>query len=204
MAIVYKHLEALAGAPSKAVVEQVVEDCFEYRRTVFPAEKLGVLGNDLSIPSEKAVQVVKALTGVIRKAVYDAISVADVAALFPEGFHPQLGKLLSIVIHARLGKFRQACVKSQCSMPRLRNFEWRLDMQTSSNHVAEMSIPSVIVQLEIEKDGGSSGAAAKPAGDGDTRMVAFELSEASLATMLEGLGKIRDQLNNVAHSSAST
>ena len=35
----------------------------------------------------------------------------------------------------------------------------------------------------------------------ESEVVVFELSQASLSTMLEGLGKIRDQLNTVAKAS---
>ena len=73
-----------------------------------------------------------------------------------------------------------------------------------------MSVPSVLVQMETEKrvtyqpkpftfenevvdvEAGLGG------GDKEKEVVNFELSQASLATMLEGLGKIRDQLNSVA------
>lgn len=109
------------------------------------------------------------------------------------------------VIAGRLSEFRQQCVKGQCSLPKLRSFDWRIDLQTSSNYVTDMSTPCVLVQMEVDKP---QQAVQRPMtfqgvdrdeNTQNTETVNFELSQASLATMLEGLGKIRDQLNSVAN-----
>jgi hypothetical protein len=92
------------------------------------------------------------------------------------------------------------------SLPKLKSFDWRIDVQTGSNYVTDMSIPSVLVQMEIEKQKENkekpfSFSNSVEAQASDSEVVVFELSQASLATMLEGLGKIRDQLNTVAKAS---
>ena len=71
-----------------------------------------------------------------------------------------------------------------------------------------MSIPCVMVQMETarqrewkSKPFSFENEEVKREGEDsneEKEVVHFELSQASLATMLEGLGKIRDQLNGVA------
>jgi COMM domain containing 9 len=93
------------------------------------------------------------------------------------------------------------------SLPKLKSFDWRIDVQTGSNYVSEMSVPCVLVQMEVEKEQTSNhtpfsfSREINSKKDDQIETITFELSQASLATMLEGLGKIRDQLNAVAKTS---
>ena len=80
------------------------------------------------------------------------------------------------------------------SLPSYVGVDWRVDVKTSSDRVARMSVPSLLVDLKVA-DQPSSTATVPHA-----RHVEFELSKEALKTMLDGLGRIRDQLGAVAGS----
>ena len=73
--------------------------------------------------------------------------------------------------------------------------DWRVDVKLASDQVSRMSVPTTIVDLQIEQ---------QPEKVGEmpvVRDVSFELSKEALETMLEGLGKIRDQLSSIQGAS---
>jgi hypothetical protein len=89
--------------------------------------------------------------------------------------------------------------------------DWRVDMKTSSNHLSRMAVPTVIVEMKVrwlqERGAGRPARGARAEDRAQlqetaarvdrmpgTRDVQFELDKETLATMLDGLGKIRDQL----------
>jgi hypothetical protein len=39
----------------------------------------------------------------------------------------------------------------QVSLPRLQDFDWRIDLTSSSDHMRRMNLPSVIVQLKVRQ-----------------------------------------------------
>jgi hypothetical protein len=57
-----------------------------------------------------------------------------------------------------------------------------------------MAVPSVLVDLKVQDQPTSTGQMPS------ARHVEFELSKEALQTMLDGLGRIRDQLGSVAGS----
>jgi COMM domain containing 9 len=61
-------------------------------------------------------------------------------------------------------------------------------MKTSSNYLSRMQVPTVMVQMEVQQNPTKAGVMP------GVQDVQFELSKETLATMLDGLGKIRDQL----------
>ncbi|KAK6973834.1 COMM domain-containing protein 9, partial [Biomphalaria glabrata] len=79
------------------------------------------------------------------------------------------------------------------SLPKLLDFDWRVDMKTSSDSVARMSVPTCMLNLEIQEQPGKIQQTA------GIENVSVELSKETLDTMLDGLGKIRDQLASVAN-----
>jgi hypothetical protein len=68
-------------------------------------------------------------------------------------------------------------------------------MKTASDHALHMSVPSILVNLKIADQPQRR----RDAPDGGH--VEFELSREALQTMLDGLGRIKDQLGSVADAS---
>ena len=89
------------------------------------------------------------------------------------------------------------------SLPRLQGFDWRVDVRSASDSVARMAVPSVIVQMDVQKQ-----RMGKPTEDDNNgeqqqqqqqnRVVTFELNRETLETMLDGLIFVRDQLASIA------
>ncbi len=80
----------------------------------------------------------------------------------------------------------------QVSGPRLLDMDWRVDIKTSSDSLARMAVPTCLLELKVQD-------MPKRVGEmGDVDTITLELSKEALATMLEGLNKIRGQLSAVA------
>lgn len=87
------------------------------------------------------------------------------------------------------------------SLPRLQGFDWRIDVRSASDSVARMAVPSVIVQMDVQKQrmGKQNVGDEKEGGEnGNSRVVTFELNRETLETMLDGLIFVRDQLASIA------
>uniref|UniRef100_A0A5G2RKT5 COMM domain containing 9 n=1 Tax=Sus scrofa TaxID=9823 RepID=A0A5G2RKT5_PIG len=93
-----------------------------------------------------------------------------ILALFPENFHQNLKNLLTKII-----------------------LEHVVDIKTSSDSISRLAVPTCLLQMKIQEDPSLCGD--KPS----VSAVTVELSKETLDTMLDGLGRIRDQLSAVAN-----
>lgn len=84
------------------------------------------------------------------------------------------------------------------SLPRLQGFDWRIDVRSASESVSNMIVPSVIVQMEVEKQKMGVSAGSNSDDGNNNRVVTFELNRETLETMLDGLIFVRDQLASIA------
>ncbi|CAG5133340.1 unnamed protein product [Candidula unifasciata] len=113
-------------------------------------------------------------------------------SLFPNGFHKNLRDLLTKIIIDNMSTWTSEAINTQVSLPKLLDLDWRVDVKTSSDSIARMSVPTCILNLQIQKS------AAHVSKSAETENVNVELSKETLDAMLDGLGKIRDQLASVA------
>ncbi|ELU08751.1 hypothetical protein CAPTEDRAFT_183930 [Capitella teleta] len=118
-------------------------------------------------------------------------SAADVSQVFPGDFHKNLRDLLSKIIADKIPDWRKQCINNMVSLPQLVDFNWRVDIKTSADTLSRMSVPTCILQLQVDE---------KTAGQGfdGVNSTSVELSKETLDAMLDGLGKIRKQLSSVA------
>uniref|UniRef100_A0A8C8BLH8 COMM domain containing 9 n=1 Tax=Otus sunia TaxID=257818 RepID=A0A8C8BLH8_9STRI len=157
-------------APSRDAVRQLCQECFSS-----PAAGLGPLAQracpGLAAGPEEAEQLVSALHNLTRHVVYHGLTRAeDILALFPENFHQNLKNLLTKII-----------------------LENMVDIKTSSDSISRMAVPTCLLQLKIQEDAALCGNSPV------VSALTMELSKETLDTMLEGLGRIRDQLSAVAN-----
>ena len=140
---------------------------------------------------EEAREVLGSVAFVIERAMYECSATEDVAALFPAGFHAALRELLAVICAHHLPEWRAAAIDRMVGLPRLMSTQWRLDVKTAAN-AGRMNAPTVLVDLQVE--------AARTRVDDPVaaRHVVFEMDRETLDTMLDGLTKIRAQLNAVA------
>ncbi|XP_006883823.1 PREDICTED: COMM domain-containing protein 9 isoform X1 [Elephantulus edwardii] len=185
-------LQLLLKASSKDVVRQLCQESFS--RSSLSSEKLlDSTCSSLSVTQEEAGQLLQALHCLTRLAVFRDLSSAEaLLAVFPENFHQNLKNLLTKIILEHISTWRTEAQANQISLPRLVDLDWRVDIKTSSDSISRMAVPTCLLQMKIQGDPSRCG------GEPSTSAVTMELSREMLDTMLNGLGRIRDQLSAVA------
>ncbi|KAB1272287.1 COMM domain-containing protein 9 [Camelus dromedarius] len=192
-------LQSLLKASSKDVVRQLCQESFS-RSALDSKQLLDVTCSSLSVTQEEAEQgslsipqLLQALHRLTRLVAFrDLTSAEAILALFPENFHQNLKNLLTKIILEHVSTWRGEAQTNQISLPRLVDLDWRVDIKTSSDSVSRMAVPTCLLQMKIQEDPSLCGD--KP----PVSTVTMELSKETLDTMLDGLGRIRDQLSAVA------
>nr|XP_046249107.1 COMM domain-containing protein 9 [Scatophagus argus]XP_046249109.1 COMM domain-containing protein 9 [Scatophagus argus] len=182
----FSNLQLLLKAPSKDAVRDV---CVQSHRG--PSRRLAeTTAAAFSIPAAQAAQLVQSLHVLSHHVLFHNLSSPEqILRLFPESFHSSLKNLITKILLENSPTWRTEALGRQVSLPQLKELDWRVDMVTSSDSVSRMSVPTCLVQLKMED----------PAAGGESvSTVTVELSRESLDTMLDGLGRIRDQLSVVA------
>ncbi|NXL48159.1 COMD9 protein, partial [Podilymbus podiceps] len=186
-------LQSLLKAPSRDAVRQLCQDCFSCPPAgLRPLAQRACPGFGAS--PEEAEQLVSALHNLTRHVVYRGLSRAeDILSLFPESFHQNLKNLLTKIILENISALRNEAQASQVSLPQLVDMDWRVDIKTSSDSISRMAVPTCLLQLKIQENVALCGNSPV------VSPLTMELSKETLDTMLEGLGRIRDQLSAVAN-----
>ncbi|XP_031177061.1 COMM domain-containing protein 9 isoform X2 [Sander lucioperca] len=184
----FDNLQLLLKAPSKDAVRDV---CVQSHRG--PSRRLAdTTAATLSIPTAQAAQLVQSLHVVSHHVLfYNLVSPEQILQLFPDSFHSSLKNLITKILLENSPTWRTEALSDQISLPQLKDLDWRVDMVTGSDSVSRMSVPTCLVQLQMEDPCPAAGGEALSA-------VTVELSRESLDTILDGLGRIRDQLSVVA------
>ncbi|KAF6102819.1 COMM domain containing 9 [Phyllostomus discolor] len=186
-------LQSLLKASSKDVVRQLCQESFS-RSALGSKTLLDTTCSSLSVTQEEAEQLLQALHRLTRLAVFRDLGSAEaVLALFPENFHQNLKNLLTRIILEHISTWRTEAQASLISLPRLVDLDWRVDIKTASDSISRMAVPTCLLQMKVQED---------PSLCGDKPFVSavtVELSKETLDTMLDGLGRIRDQLSAMAN-----
>jgi hypothetical protein len=101
-----------------------------------------------------------------------------------------MGTLFNKIFKARAPQWREVCVNNQISLPKLTDFDWRVDTKAASDSMNRMSASSLLLSLKIQNPPEKVGV--MPA----TRTVQLELGPQEVHTLLDGLLKIKDSLQN--------
>ncbi|XP_048727247.1 COMM domain-containing protein 9-like isoform X2 [Ostrea edulis] len=116
----------------------------------------------------------------------------EIQSLFPKDFHKNLRDLITKTALENMNNWKNHSISSQVSLPRLVDFDWRVDTKMASDAVSRMSVPTCILQMKVQEN--QTEVNTTP----EVNNVNVELSKETLDTMLDGLSKIRDQLSSVA------
>lgn len=108
-------------------------------------------------------------------------------ALFPEDFHRNLRDLLVKLVVELLPAWRRAAIEDLVGLPRLSDFNWRVDIKSASNRINRMSEPTCFVQIEVDER-------RKRDGEMASRSMAVEFDQDQMNNMVEALDKIKNQL----------
>ncbi|KAB5565945.1 hypothetical protein PHYPO_G00247370 [Pangasianodon hypophthalmus] len=184
----FSSLQLLLKAPSKDVVRQICMDSFPSR--AHESQSLvDSTARALSVSSSEAMQVLTAFHLLSRHVVFRNFTAPEqIQSIFPATFHSNLKNLLTKILLEQ----RNEALSSQISLPQLVDLEWRVDMKTASDSVSRMAVPTCILHMKIQDGGNVSSSSTSESS------VTVELSKETLDTMLDGLGRIRDQLSAVA------
>ena len=190
MAADLKSLNTLLKATSKAQVEKCLSLTFTTRSETSD-DCTNALCSILSLDD-------KAEGESLRQALLECIEVPlssgniESLAVFFQTYaaevDPKLQGLVGKIIDSRLATWKEAAALTRPSLPRLLDHNWSLHMQQASQSVSSMNLPTVRMQLKLEAQPSQS--AVMPS----VSNVEFELSSEALGTMLDGLGKIKEQL----------
>ncbi|XP_060072390.1 COMM domain-containing protein 9-like [Ylistrum balloti] len=187
-------LSVLLQASSKDVVLRICNESFIYRdKQQYSDGVLTSVGEALSLDSNKSRQLVQSLGVLLKTAVFHGDATpSSLQSLFPSNFHKNLRDLLVKTMMENMNNWRNSALNNQVSLPRLVDFDWRVDIKTSSDTITRMSVPTCILQMKVQEN------ATEVDQTPDVEHVNVELSKETLDTMLDGLSKIRDQLSSVA------
>ncbi|XP_070561888.1 COMM domain-containing protein 9-like [Ptychodera flava] len=190
----FEPLNLLLKANSKEFVLRLCEDAYLYRDVIeCPKKVTENIAVTLSVQQNAAKQMLRSLSSLIQCAIFEGCSdAASVQALFPGDFHKNLRDLITKIIVENLPSWRNRSVNGQISLPRLVDFDWRVDLKTSTDTISRMSMPTCVLQLKVQDTPKQVDSVP------EVSSLSVELSKETLDTMLDGLGKIRDQLNSVA------
>ncbi|XP_068673677.1 COMM domain-containing protein 9-like [Montipora foliosa] len=190
---VFPPLNLLLKAQSKDFVRTLFHEAFRYRNSTVPISVLQTVADSLDVGLDEARQLLDSIVSVVCAALFECLTEPKaIYVLFPENFHKNLRELLSKIIAENMPLWRTNAINEQVSLPKLIDFDWRVDVKTSSNAISRMSMPTCIMQLQVQENAAEQNA--MPA----VRRLNVELTKEKLDTMLDGLGKIRDQLSSVS------
>mmetsp|Transcript_6332 Transcript_6332/g.14592 ORF Transcript_6332/g.14592 Transcript_6332/m.14592 type:complete len:202 (-) Transcript_6332:208-813(-) len=189
----WEPLGLLLNAPSKKAALKCFNRAFVHRNSLDTAPHLGV-AEELAISQDQAQELMGVLVALIKQALYES-SVAPAMArleLQVPGLDPRIRGLIEQILSAQLPDWREAAVLQRPSYPKYIGVDWRVDVSTASDRIASrLAVPSLLLDLRVQEQ------AERQRAVPGTRHVEVELSREALGTMLEGLGRIRDQLGGV-------
>uniref|UniRef100_A0A3Q2CUQ6 COMM domain containing 9 n=1 Tax=Cyprinodon variegatus TaxID=28743 RepID=A0A3Q2CUQ6_CYPVA len=173
----------LTPAPSKDAVRDV---CVQSHRGVSRMLTENTAAT-FSIPAGQAAQLNQSLHTLSHHILfYNLTSPEQILAVFPESFHSSLKNLITKILLEN-----RKSILNRIAMMDLKELDWRVDLVTGSDSVSRMAVPTCLVQLKMEDP-------CPTAGGDSVSTVTVELGRESLDTILDGLGRIRDQLSVVA------
>eukprot|EP00658_Telonema_sp_P-2_P016569 TRINITY_DN16433_c0_g1_i1.p1 TRINITY_DN16433_c0_g1~~TRINITY_DN16433_c0_g1_i1.p1 ORF type:complete len:190 (-),score=70.23 TRINITY_DN16433_c0_g1_i1:230-799(-) len=185
-------LAILAASPSKEAVSRFFRQGFMYRTTAVPALAIEETAAILECSTQHAAQAYASAQELIAAVLYTEVAPEEALSLLPESLDPNVSKLIVKTIYKLLPDFRQSAISTQPSLPKLEAVDWQVNIKTGSDKLHSMAVPTVLVNLQVQEEVTST--EQMPG----VRDVKFELSKQSLQTLLDGLGKVRKQLDAVA------
>ncbi|XP_078334395.1 COMM domain-containing protein 9-like [Crassostrea virginica] len=188
----FSALELLLKSSSKEKVVKVCNDVFVMGSSMpdglvsSVCEALGTRPNETKKMIESLSSLLKTIT------FYGYTEPQEIQGIFPGDFHKNLRDLITKIALDNMNNWKNHSISTQVSLPRLVDFDWRVDTKMASESVSRMSVPTCILQMKVQEN--QSEVSTTP----EVHNVNVELSKETLDTMLDGLSKIRDQLSSVA------
>eukprot|EP01139_Manchomonas_bermudensis_P023920 Amastigsp_a841740_237.p2 type:complete len:196 gc:universal Amastigsp_a841740_237:36-623(+) len=184
-------LVLLLKAQSQKVVDELFIQAFRYRIDGMPLSLTTKVAAALQADEAAVKALASSIVNVVLECVYRELAPAEIVALFPAEFNNDLKGLIATIVGAHMGEWRELLQTSTISLPKLVDAEWRVDVKSASQDAFRMHAPTCIVELTVQEEASLAGVMM------GTKRVNFEMNRETLETMLDGLGKIRDQLASI-------
>ena len=114
---------------------------------------LRTLTQSLSITNEKALVLILSLHALLKE--YIAVGMNDeseIASKFPEDF-PKKIKTFLFKMMREVAEPSKVYLQDQfTSLPKLRDFDWRMDVKISSKQEDRIKVPTLYMQMDLQKD----------------------------------------------------
>lgn len=190
----YEDLKLLLQAPGKETVIEICNDLMlPSDHQTSGSMQVQSIAKAMNIEKEQSQKLHTALGRLLKKALFvDTQDPEILLALFPANFHNNLKELLVKIILDNQARWRKEAISNQVSMPRLADFDWRVDLKAASGTISRLSVPTCLVQFKVQNIPQKVGVVP------ELDLINMELSKETLDTMLNGLYKIQDQLALIA------
>ena len=181
-------LLSLLSAPKKSAIDEFLCSCAVEREqlSVSAARIAEIAATFGSLSTEDARRLQRAGAALVNEAVYIVASAPEqVAVMLGDGFHADLGALISKVVLHRVEEWRaeSLALGGVSSMPRYERCSWEVYRKPDA------ASPSMLLNLSL-----NNGSSSEDAGYSN---VQIEMSKEQLEAMLESLRKVKDQLEKV-------
>ncbi len=183
----------LLAATSKSTVEKLLNLAFASlsEPSLFPLAQ--VINESLTLnDSKKSLALASALCLCIQEALRVS-SIETLGDFFNDrspNIDPKLKTLIGRAVQANVATWATVATSARVSLPKLIDHSWAVHQQSASSSVSQMQVPAVLVRLKVREQASTVGELP------EVKNVDLELSKQALLTMLDGFGKIRDQLNS--------
>jgi hypothetical protein len=181
----------LLGATKPEFIDSTLVAVFRGRHEGVTQERRKRIAEDCGgLSSKDTDDLVASLSQLIHNFLFLGVDTKEgVFGLFPADFHPSLRALLSKLLMGRLAEWKEVLLSSSVGPAKLVDFDWRVDVKSSSNHISHMAVPTVLVDMKLQPQPTSTQLISP------LESVNFELTPAALTTLLNGLEKIQSQLS---------
>eukprot|EP01125_Pyxidicula_operculata_P000653 TRINITY_DN10649_c0_g1_i1.p1 TRINITY_DN10649_c0_g1~~TRINITY_DN10649_c0_g1_i1.p1 ORF type:complete len:205 (-),score=38.55 TRINITY_DN10649_c0_g1_i1:117-731(-) len=201
-------LNHLLQAPSKKTVQEIFIYCFKNRRKQLSVKHTSDIVQFLQqkINEQQAEELIDTVKLVVSETLYYSMTESQLEKFLGDSVDTKLKGLIIKIIVNCIPSWREESIRSQVSLPRLRNIDWRIDIKSASDQIIRMSVPTVIVQLQVDETLKNVSQQNLESNNEDSQLsstsspsrnIHFELSKDALEIMLEGLEQIRKQLDNI-------
>eukprot|EP00300_Choanocystis_sp_HF-7_P032736 c4381_g1_i1.p2 GENE.c4381_g1_i1~~c4381_g1_i1.p2 ORF type:complete len:173 (+),score=50.53 c4381_g1_i1:291-809(+) len=164
---------------------------FRYRIDGMPLSLTTKIAAALGSDDANVKRLAVSIVDLVLEALYREMPPEEIVALFPAETNGDLKTLVAQIIGTHKDNWRELLTASTISLPRLVDSSWRVDVKSASQDAYRMHAATCIVELTVQEEAELAGVMM------GTRRVNFELNRETLETMLDGLGKIRDQLASI-------
>mmetsp|Transcript_3114 Transcript_3114/g.7487 ORF Transcript_3114/g.7487 Transcript_3114/m.7487 type:complete len:196 (+) Transcript_3114:294-881(+) len=182
----------LMKSPSQDFVVELFQTAFTCGKNPVPLAVQGKCAEMMELPVPDVGELLGQISELIQSVLFESISTKEgLLGLIPDGTPEKLKKLVVTVVSQNLQAWREQSAGNELSLPALKDFDWRIDIKTASDKVSRMSAPTALIQMKVEEVPTRADELAPQ------RVIDFEVSKDTLGVMLDGMGKILEQLNSV-------